>query len=169
MRCTRMVLAALAALALGACAGSQPAPVDTAAETAKVDVLRNEFVTAFNAGDPTAAAAGYTDDAAFMPPGREAVVGKAAILAYYEHFFAQFAAHSELAPADTKILDDGWAYERGSSTVTLTPKAGGTPVTSTGKYLVIFKKQNDGSWKVAEDIHNSNTPLPAPSAPGGGK
>jgi uncharacterized protein (TIGR02246 family) len=164
-RYTRLALLVAAASAVAACS-NQPAPVNTAAEMPKIDALRTQFLTAFNAGDATGVIGGYTDDAAMLPPDHEPVVGKAAILAYYQGFFAQFSAHSELTPADTKVLDNDWGYERGGSTVTLTPKAGGAPITSTGKYLVIFRKQPDGSWKVAEDIHNSNAPPPSPSGAG---
>jgi ketosteroid isomerase-like protein len=31
-----------------------------------------------------------------------------------------------------------------------------------GKYSTVWKKQADGSWKLAVDMFNSNTPLPAP-------
>jgi ketosteroid isomerase-like protein len=33
-----------------------------------------------------------------------------------------------------------------------------------GKYSTVWKKQADGSWKLAVDMFNSNTPLPAPPA-----
>jgi ketosteroid isomerase-like protein len=32
--------------------------------------------------------------------------------------------------------------------------AGGKPVTTKGKYVVVWKKQADGKWKVIEDIDN---------------
>jgi ketosteroid isomerase-like protein len=34
----------------------------------------------------------------------------------------------------------------------------GTPVTDRGKYLTVWKKQADGSWKVAVDTFNSDLP-----------
>jgi ketosteroid isomerase-like protein len=37
-----------------------------------------------------------------------------------------------------------------------------------GKYLEIWKRQADGSWKVALDIFNSDLPLPEMDAEAGG-
>jgi len=36
----------------------------------------------------------------------------------------------------------------------VTPKAGGESIQLEGKYLVVFQKQPDGSWKAARDIWN---------------
>ena len=40
--------------------------------------------------------------------------------------------------------------------------AKGKQVNDTGKYVVVFRKQADGAWKVAADIFNSDLP-PAPA------
>ena len=34
------------------------------------------------------------------------------------------------------------------------------PVTDKGKYVTVYKKQADGSWKAVADILNSDMPLP---------
>ena len=38
----------------------------------------------------------------------------------------------------------------------------GKMIMDDGKYSTVWKKQADGSWKLAVDMFNSNTPLPAP-------
>jgi ketosteroid isomerase-like protein len=38
------------------------------------------------------------------------------------------------------------------------PQAGGPEAAINGKYLTVFKKQSDGSWKIYRDCFNSNTP-----------
>ena len=43
----------------------------------------------------------------------------------------------------------------------MTDKATNKPVTSTGSYLTVFKKDDDGGWKAVEDFV---TPGPAPAA-----
>ena len=32
------------------------------------------------------------------------------------------------------------------------------PVTEMGKYVEVYRKQTDGSWKVIEDINNPDAP-----------
>ncbi len=39
----------------------------------------------------------------------------------------------------------------------------GKPINDNGKYLTVWKKQTDGSWKVSADLFNSDIPLPQPS------
>ena len=43
--------------------------------------------------------------------------------------------------------------------------ANGKPVKDRGKYIEIFKKQADRTWKVVADIWNSDLPASAPAAP----
>lgn len=52
------------------------------------------------------------------------------------------------------------AYEYGSYALDTTGKDGKIS-TETGKYLLVWKKQPDGSWKVAIDTDNSDAPPPA--------
>lgn len=55
-------------------------------------------------------------------------------------------------------------YTEGSYMMTMTDPATKQPMTDKGKYVTIYKKQADGSWKAVEDIQNSDMPLPAPPA-----
>jgi ketosteroid isomerase-like protein len=56
------------------------------------------------------------------------------------------------------------AYEYGAYTLDILGKDG-QPSTQTGKYLLVWKKQADGTWKVAVDTDNSDAPPPAPAPP----
>jgi ketosteroid isomerase-like protein len=49
------------------------------------------------------------------------------------------------------------AVETGAYEMTLVPKKG-PEVTDTGKYLTVWRKQPDGSWKVIRDAGNTNGP-----------
>jgi ketosteroid isomerase-like protein len=39
---------------------------------------------------------------------------------------------------------------------------GGEPQKDSGKFIEVWRRQGDGSWKIADDIFNSS--LPAPTA-----
>ena len=45
----------------------------------------------------------------------------------------------------------------GNYTMTLRP-AGADPIRDEGKYVVVYRRQADGSWKAAADIFNTNLP-----------
>jgi ketosteroid isomerase-like protein len=56
------------------------------------------------------------------------------------------------------------AYTQGTYEFTATdPKSG--PVNDRGKFVVVWKKQTDGGWKIAADIWNSDLPPAAAPAP----
>ena len=55
------------------------------------------------------------------------------------------------------------AYEYGAYTIDTTGKDGKVS-TRIGKYVVVWKKQTDGTWKVAVDTDNADAPPPAPPA-----
>lgn len=51
------------------------------------------------------------------------------------------------------------AYEVGAYTMKLRPP-GADVMNDSGKYVVIWQRQGDGSWKLAVDIWNSDLPMP---------
>jgi ketosteroid isomerase-like protein len=103
----------------------------------------------------------YTEDAIQLPPNQAAVQGKAGIQAWHEAFppFSNFQEQSLEIEGQ-----GGLAYDRGTYSMTLTPP-GAAPIEDHGKYLIIWRKQADGSWKVAREMFNSDRPLPAREKP----
>ncbi len=63
--------------------------------------------------------------------------------------------------AGTASVDVAGAYaiETDSYEMTFTPK-GGKPMHDKGNYLLVWKKQTDGSWKIYRDINTSDGPPP---------
>jgi ketosteroid isomerase-like protein len=55
-------------------------------------------------------------------------------------------------------------YTEGSYMMTMTDPATKQPMTDKGKYVTVYKKQADGSWKAVEDMQNSDMPMPTPPA-----
>jgi len=73
---------------------------------------------------------------------------------------AAFSAGFALSPEEVQPAGAEWAFERGTYTITLTPKTGGDPIRDVGKYITLYQRQADGSWRMARDIWNSNNPPP---------
>jgi ketosteroid isomerase-like protein len=57
---------------------------------------------------------------------------------------------------------NGLAFDRGTWSWTGTPPGMSEPITETGKYLTIARRQEDGRWLWTADIWNSDTPIPEP-------
>jgi len=132
---------------------------DIAKDKAAIDTTRNAYASAWRAGNAADVAGLYADDALVLYPNEPPVVGKAAIQTYFDQFFGDFIQDEfELTSAEIEIAGS-WAFDRGTYRWKGTPKAGGPAVEDHGKFLVILKRQSDGSWKVARDMDNSDRPL----------
>ena len=115
------------------------------------------FLEAYHRGDTAAVADFYTEDAKVLPANMEMVSGKQAIQEFWKNAMDMGVRMINLETAEMGY-DGNLAYERGVSTVTIQPE-GGPERTERGKYLVVLTRQADGSWKLAVDIWNSDSPL----------
>lgn len=160
-----LLTTALVCIVLSACQpASGPGEKAAAPDPAPINALRDQFVAAFNAGNAAEVANIYTDDAILMLPNEPAFEGKQAIQAGFQALFQNNSDNTlrlTMTAQEIQIAGD-WAYERGTSSMTITPKAGGKPIEDSRKYLVIFKRLSGGPWKAHRDTDSSNYPLPEP-------
>lgn len=114
------------------------------------------FAEAYSRGDVAAVAALYTDDAVLLPPNLETLRGKEAIQQFWAG--ARQMGIREAALETVQVEESGdMACEIGAYTLKIQPE-GGQATTDRGKYVVLWKRQADGSWKLAVDIWNTNSP-----------
>ena len=157
----RLHLSLLSLLLIAGCTPTEPVEEasTTEADVEAINQLPATFAAALNAGDLDGIMAGFTDDAVRMPPNAPAIIGKESIRSLMQTNLEQNTYQLDNPPEEVQVSGD-WAFARGTYTVTVTPKAGGESIQREGKYLVIFQKQPDGSWKAARDIWNSDNPPP---------
>lgn len=152
-------------LALLGCQAAASSPAqDEAAVTAAVNQIYAEYAASLKAGDPDRWTALWTEDGMQLVPDMPALDGKPALRADIGAFLDAFEVDMAMDNQEVEVAGD-WAYARGLYTATLTPKDGSDPIPIDGKYLSIFQKQPDGSWKLHRDVYNSNVPPPAPEMP----
>ncbi len=143
---------------LGGCSSQEEANLE--ADTAAINDIWVQSASSLNAGDIDRWVSFWTEDAVQMPPNEPPVIGKDQIRVWIKDVSDQFTFNMDITNEEVGVAGD-WAFSRGIYTVTLTPKEGGQPVFIDGKYITIFARQPDGSWKRHRDIFNYD------AAPGG--
>jgi uncharacterized protein (TIGR02246 family) len=121
----------------------------------EVERIDREFETAFKRGDMATVASLYAEDARVMPPGSEMVQGRQAIEQFWRGAQEQMGV-KEITLTILEVATSGnIGYEVGTATLKIEP-SGGQATTAPVKYLVAWKRQADGAWRLAVDIWNSN-------------
>jgi len=153
-------------LFLAACEQAPPpAPPDTrAADEAAIRQADIAWSTAAGTNKLEGMVSYYTADAMVLPPNTPMATGTAAIRESLGPLFALPGFSVKWQPVKAEVARSGdIGYTQGTYELTSNdPK--GNPVTDKGKYLAIWKKQADGSWKAAADMFNSDLP-PQPPMP----
>jgi len=97
----------------------------------------------------------YAEDAQFLSPNQAAIIGRPAI----QEALGQIAAGlRKLTYRSDKIEVSGdFAYAIGRHQLTIKTDSG-AEIHDEGKYLVVYRRQQDGTWRAVADIFNSDLP-----------
>lgn len=141
---------------LAACAAPAPeaaAPVDVAALKDAIQAREKEWSAAFLAADPAAIAALYTEDAASIPASGDWNSGRAGIAANMQPQFdsTTFSAREDITEEVIPVGAD-YIFEVGHFSSTGTSKADGTEKLASGRYVVLWRKDADGVWRIHRDM-----------------
>jgi ketosteroid isomerase-like protein len=96
----------------------------------------------------------FADDATAFPAGKPFITGRDTLRSFYSGMFSrpEFSLTWKPVKADAAASGD-LGYTIGVAEFRFRDKDG-KMVNSPGKYLTVWKKQKDGSWKVAADLGN---------------
>ena len=141
-------------------AATATAPVvDAAAVRATIDQTNAKMAEALQKADTAAIGSLYADDAIVLMAGQPAWNGKAGIMrSGTEMLNAVKFSDVKFNTLSVDVAGD-YAIETGTLEMTLTPK-GGKPTPDKGKYVTVWKKQADGSYKIYRDVPNTDNPPP---------
>ncbi|HZT60792.1 MAG TPA: DUF4440 domain-containing protein [Pyrinomonadaceae bacterium] len=150
------VVVALLALAFG----SIQAPAQKA-RTSPEDAIRaadQQWLKVFAGKDLEKSVAFCAEDGSVLAPGAPIATGREAIGKLFTGFFALPNLKISWRPVKAQVAKSGeLGYTSGVYQMTFNDPAG-KPASDTGKYVTVWKKQRDGSWKVLFDIFNSDLP-----------
>ena len=118
-------------------------------ERAIRDVITT-WMSASAAGDDATVLSLMTDDVVFLVAGRPPF-GKSEFAANQNALSThRIEAHSNV---EEVAVSGDLAYARTQLSVTMTPLAGGAPLRRSGYTLTIFRRGEDGRWRLARDAN----------------
>jgi len=124
--------------------------------TAAINKIWVQYCATMCSGDIDGWIALWADDGIQLAPDAPANVGKEQIRAATKSVLDLFSFNNmTINNAEVEWAGE-WAFARGTYAATLVPTNGDEAIPVDGKYMSIFKKQADGSWKLYRDCFNSN-------------
>ena len=117
------------------------------------------FVKDWGGKDADRIAAHYTDDGNVIIPNSPMMTGKAAIGKSMKDVLTDPNWSLALQPVQVEVSKGGdLGYTRGTYVLTATDPTSKKAVMEKGRFVTIFHKEADGSWKAVQDINNAEAP-----------
>ena len=136
----------------------QPGIAETESDEFFIQLVHKAYVETFRSGDVGVWISSFDEDAVAMHNRRPIDRGRDAI----ELFGKAVHEHFVLEEYEVNVTDirrgPGWAYTVGSYTSKfLSRQDGSTPFgREYGKFLLLWEKKDDGTWKIILDTGNAN-------------
>jgi ketosteroid isomerase-like protein len=133
-----------------------PGTAARAADAKSVEqAAHGAYVAAINSNNVDTLLADLTDDIVYQSPGEPEIVGKAAVRKWVAEYFAAVHTHWEKASVGFEVSGDS-AFERYTYKSIDPDKKTGAVTTDIGEGINIFRRGNDGRWRVAIDGWSSD-------------
>jgi uncharacterized protein (TIGR02246 family) len=156
-----LLFAAIATAALAGCRGpllnqqtsGELAVQNIAAAKAAINTATDDWGKAIAAKDLDKCLSFYADDAVLFAPNAFAAVGKDAIRAAWKQMLAAPSVQITFPSTTIDVARSGdLAVQRGPFQAVNTD-AKGKSTTENGRFVIVWQKQADGTWKVLADTN----------------
>ncbi|MCU7495493.1 MAG: DUF4440 domain-containing protein [Ignavibacteria bacterium] len=124
----------------------------TAAST--VEQASIQFMQAINRGDATTAASFYADDAVIMPPDIDLIQGTNGIKNFWSKIITIGGKFDTLTTAKVNVNNET-VDEVGRYFLSIN-RPGQDPMQEKGKFVFVWKRQPDDTWKITTHMWNRN-------------
>jgi ketosteroid isomerase-like protein len=162
----------LAGLAMGlivllnGCSDAPAPPADTSA--ADIKALKDgevAWATDWASKDGDKIVSHYAVDASLLMADSPILTGRSNIRAGIQPLLSDPNLSLSFTTVNAGVSKD-LGYTQGTYSMTTTNPKTKKPATEIGKYVTVYKRQSDGSWKAIEDIENADAPAtPVAAAP----
>lgn len=140
--------------------------VNSTAIRAAIEDARNAFIAALRRGDLEATASAYAEDARLLAPSAEVLSGRSSILRFWQAGVEAGVDAIDLVAHEVEVEAGGdVAYEIGRYVLSLRPPDG-PAVTDRGRYLLVYRRGTDGSWRRAVETFSADAGAASAPLPG---
>jgi uncharacterized protein (TIGR02246 family) len=133
-------------------------PAATAEDESAIRGVLAAYNAALNGGKTAAVLPHYADDGVFMPPYSQSAVGKDAVRKAYDAVFDELKFNVKFDIAELVMMSPVWAYVRTNSAGTTGHHSTGKTTAEANQELFIFKKGDDGRWRIARYSFSPTNP-----------
>lgn len=152
-------LVALMGLQIACTQVPPPMPDTRAADEQTIRDGETQWGKDFAAKDMDRILSHYADDGSVLMPGLPILTGKDAIRGGLKDALADPAFVLDLKTGKIEVSKGGdVAYSQGTYSYSSTDPKTKKVMVEKGKYVEVYKKQADGSWKIVEDMNNADAP-----------
>ncbi len=137
-----------------------PEPLDLDVERGAIMTADQDWSDAYSNSDsrPDAFIDALVDNARLLPPDGPLAQGKEAIRTVIADLEAMPGFSVDWTPSAAEVGSAGYlGFTIGSYEMRMDGPEGG-PIRIEGKYMTVWEKQSDGSWKVVADMFNADGP-----------
>jgi uncharacterized protein (TIGR02246 family) len=131
-----------------------PDKVDEAA----IRSVLTAYNEALNSGKTSLVLPLYADDGIFMAPYSVSAIGQDAVRKAYDAVFKELTFHVTFNIAEVVQMAPSWAFVRTNSEGTTDHRSIGKTLAEANQELFIFKKGNDGKWRIARYSFSPTNP-----------
>lgn len=124
----------------------------------RIAAQRARWVRAINEGSADGFVAVLTEDAVWLPPGRDAIAGRQRIRDWLEQPFSELEYEYDVSDIQLRVAGD-WAVEQSRFSSRVTPKDGEALPVHAGVYTLIWRRVA-ADWCIERYIdHTADLPL----------
>ncbi|MCK6542645.1 nuclear transport factor 2 family protein [bacterium] len=137
------------------CSAPTSEKTDSEAVKKAIQSANREYMQAYEKSEATRIAGLFAEEGVVLQANIEPVRSKSLIERQFVNLFDQ-SRFTDVRFKTTSIeVGQDMASEYGTYSFSVQP-LGLTPATVSGSYLVVWKKQNDGSWKILAEMRQPN-------------
>lgn len=159
--CINMLLLAVLLVPASGCSNHEQQAADEMTLRDFELLVINDYIEPYKTGDTERWMEIFADDAVGMHNTLPALEGKQAIHQFAEVVHSRFDIEQLDVTVDSVTREGDWALTRGNFTASFILKGGDAemqPEPRHGKYVLLWERQSDGTWKVILDMGNNNSP-----------